>query len=111
MRPQGASGGAMATVDVYLDGAIFSLEVVARTAHRYTSEYFVEVGSSSPGPLVRLTPKAPDTDTTQLTERFRNDALDERLRERVRIETSELQTVLVRAALQQATPKAHGQVQ
>ena len=101
----------MAAVDVYLEGAIFSLEVVARTAHRYTNEYFVEIKSSSPGPLVRLTPRAAETDTAQLTERFRNDALDERLRERVRIETSELQTVLVRAALQQATPKPLGQGQ
>jgi hypothetical protein len=33
------------------------------------------------------------------------------LRERGRSETSELQTVLVRAALQQATPKAPGQGQ
>jgi His-Xaa-Ser system protein HxsD len=101
----------MATVDVYVDGAIFSDEVVARTAHRYTNEYFVEVESSPSWPLVRLTPKGAETDTTQLTERFRNDALDERLRERGRSETSELQTVLVRAALQQATPKAPGQGQ
>ena len=101
----------MATVDVYLDGAIFSNEVVARAAHRYTNEYFVEIESHPSRPLVRLTPKGAKTDTTELTERFRNDALDESLRERVRIETSELQTVLIRAALQQVKPKAPGQGQ
>jgi His-Xaa-Ser system protein HxsD len=94
----------MATVSVHLDGAIFSNDVAARTGHRYTRDYFVEVESDPSGPIVRLTPRATGVEPKQLTEQFRNDALDELLRERVRSETSYLQTILIQAAMRLATP-------
>jgi His-Xaa-Ser system protein HxsD len=95
---------AMDAVEIILDGGLFSAEVAARAAHRYTGDYYVETVSTSAGALIRLTPKTDNVSTDLLAERFRNDALDERLRERIRTETGELHTTLVRAALQQATP-------
>jgi His-Xaa-Ser system protein HxsD len=94
----------MNAIEIVLDGGLFSVDVVACTAHRYTSDYFVETVSTTSDVFVRLTPKADNVSSHLLAERFRNDALDERLRERIRAETGELHTTLVRAALQQATP-------
>lgn len=95
---------AMHAIEIVLDGGLFSVDVIARTAHRYTGDYFVETVSTPSGALVRLTPKTDSISSHLLAERFRNDALDERLRERIRAETGELHTALVRAALQQAAP-------
>jgi His-Xaa-Ser system protein HxsD len=95
---------AMNTIEIVLNGGLFSVDVIARTAHRYTGDYFVETVSTTSDVLVRLTPKTDSLSFHLLAERFRNDALDERLRERVRTETSELHTALVRAALHQAAP-------
>lgn len=94
----------MNTIEIVLNGGLFSVDVIARTAHRYTGDYFVETVSTTSDVLVRLTPKTDSLSFHLLAERFRNDALDERLRERVRTETSELHTALVRAALHQAAP-------
>jgi His-Xaa-Ser system protein HxsD len=94
----------MNAIEIVLDGELFSGDVAARAAHRYTGDYYTETVSTPAGALVRLTPKTDNVSTDLLAERFRNDALDERLRERIRTETSELHTALVRAALQQATP-------
>lgn len=93
----------MNAIEIVLDGDLFSVDVVARTAHRYTGDYFVEIVSTTPV-MVRLKPKTDNINFHLLAERFRNDALDELLRERIRLETSELHTALVRAALTQATP-------
>jgi hypothetical protein len=95
---------AMNAIEIVLDGGLLSVDVIARTAHRYTGDYFVETVSTPSGALVRLTPKMGSISSHLLAERFRNDALDERLRELVRAETGELHTVLVRAALHQAAP-------
>lgn len=94
----------MNAIEIVLDGGLFSADVIACTAHRYTGDYFVETVSTTSDVLVRLTPKTDKVSFHMLAERFRNDALDERLRERIRAETGELHTTLVRAALQQATP-------
>jgi His-Xaa-Ser system protein HxsD len=94
----------MNVIEIVLDGSLFSVDVIARTAHRYTGDCFVETVSTPSGTLVRLTQKTDSLSFHLLAERFRNDALDERLRERIRTETGELHTALVRAALQQATP-------
>lgn len=95
---------AMNAIEIVLDGGLFSVDVIARTAHRYTGDYFVETVSTPSGALVRLMPKTASTSSHLLAERFRNDALDERLRELVRAETGELHTALVRAALLQTAP-------
>ena len=107
-RPaKGASGGDdMATTEVHLDGELFSADVVARTAHRYTNDYFVEVRPEAQGYSVLLTPQSPGAEDTILPHRFRNDALDERLRERVRDETRDLQDTLIQAALREAKPRS-----
>jgi len=94
----------MNAIEIVLDGGLFSVDVIACTAHRYTGDYFVETVSTTSDVIVRLTPKTDSISSHLLAERFRNDALDERLRARVRTETGELHTTLVRAALQQATP-------
>lgn len=95
----------MATTEVHLDGELFSADVVARTAHRYTNDYFVEVRPDAQGYSVLLTPQSPGAEDTILPQRFRNDALDERLRERVRNETHDLQNTLIQAALREAKPR------
>lgn len=94
----------MHAIEIVLDGGLFSADVIARTAHRYTSDYFVEILSAPLGMLVRLTPKTDSTSPHLLAERFRNDVLDERLRERIRAETADLHTALVRAALHPVAP-------
>lgn len=92
----------MNAIEIVLDEGLFSVDVIARTAHRYTGDYFIETVSTPSGVLVRLTPKTDTISSCLLTERFRNDALDERLRELIRVETGELRIALVRAALLQA---------
>jgi len=94
----------MQAIEIVLDDGLFSVDVIARTAHRYTGDYFVETLSTSSGALIRLAPKTDSISSHLLAERFRNDALDERLRERIRAETGELHTTLVRAALERVAP-------
>lgn len=92
----------MNAIEIILDGELFSVDVVARTAHRYTGDYYVETVCTPASASIRLTPKTERVNSDLLAERFRNDSLDERLRERIRAETGELHTALVLAALQQA---------
>jgi hypothetical protein len=94
----------MNAIEIVLDGGLFSVDIIACTAHRYTGDYFVETVSTTSDVLVRLTPKTDNVSSHLIAERFRNDALDERLRERVRAETGELHVALVLVALQQAAP-------
>ena len=94
----------MNTIKIHMDANLFSAEVVARTAHRHTDAFYVEIESQRDTFLLRLTPKDDDVSLEGLEQKVRNDALDERLRERVRSETSELQATLVRVALQQTAP-------
>lgn len=87
-----------------MDARLFSADVVARTAHRYTDRFFIELTSSDVEHTITLTPKYDDVDLTRIEGRFRNDALDERLRESIRAETADLHVSLVEAALRQAAP-------
>lgn len=86
-------------------GDVFSIDVVARTAHRYTGDYFVEINSEAAGIQVRLIPIRGDVQIDDIERRFRNDLLDDLLRERVRSQTAELHVVLTQAALRQAQPR------
>ncbi|UNK49897.1 hypothetical protein MNR01_02340 [Lysobacter sp. S4-A87] len=95
----------MDTAELEMDRALFSAEVLARTAHRYTDEYYVDLQVDADIIRVRLTPKRADIETRDLALRFRNDALDDRLRAAVAIQTGDLQTALVRAALAEARPR------
>lgn len=94
----------MAPIRLSMDAGFFSAEVIARTAHRYTDHFFVELTSSDDVHVVTLTPKHDEVDSTGIEGRFRNDALDERLRERIKAETADLHVSLVQAALRQAMP-------
>lgn len=87
-----------------MDAGLFSAEVIARTAHRYTDRFFVELARSGDVHTAAFTPKHDNVDLTGVEGQFRNDALDEYLRERIRAETADLHVSLVQAALRQAMP-------
>jgi His-Xaa-Ser system protein HxsD len=92
----------MDAVEINLDGGVFSADTVVRATHRYSADYYTDIASTENGFIVRLTPKSADTDTSVLVHQFRNDALDEQLRERVRVQTQGLHDTLVQAALLKA---------
>lgn len=92
----------MTAVIVELSADMFSADVVASTAQRYTGEFFVEIRSDVSKTIVTLSPIDINSQVERLRERFLNDVLDERLRARVRSETGPLQAILVQAALQGA---------
>lgn len=98
----------MATVRISMDAKLFSAEVIARTAHQCTGLLFAEIVCGDNARTITLTPKHEGVDLTDIEGRFRNNALDERLRERIRAGTAELQVTLVQAALRQAAPRGLG---
>lgn len=55
--------------------------------------------------LVHLTPQSTGAADTLSPYRFRNDALDEMLRERVHSETGERQTALIQGAMRDTRPR------
>ncbi len=87
-----------------IDRELYSDDVAARAAHRYTGEFGVEVRSQG----AHLTVIFWSLDGSELPEnlwaRYSRDLLDECLRASVRAETSGLQQELLRAALNQAQP-------
>lgn len=99
----------MAPIRFLMDAGLFSADVLARTAHRYTGHFFVDLACSDNGYRVTLIPKREDIATSDVEGCFRNDALDERLRERIRAETADLHVSLTQAALRQAGPRESGQ--
>lgn len=96
----------MSTIEVRFDPLFFSSEAVARAAHRYTDDYFVQIESGISELIVRLDPKGDEVDTSRAVEYLGNAVLDEQLRAHVRRETSELHAVLVEAALRPTLVKA-----
>lgn len=94
----------MAVLEWLIDLSIFPIEVVTRTAHRYTDRYFVALTSSDSGLRISLAPKAAHSVEPALRQQFENDLLDDQLRERVGRETATLHTLLVSAALREAAP-------
>jgi His-Xaa-Ser system protein HxsD len=94
----------MANIRLSMDAGFFSADVIARTAHRYTNHFFVKLACSDGTHVVTLTPKHDDIGISDIEGQFRNDALEERLRERIRKETADLHVSLVQAALRHATP-------
>jgi His-Xaa-Ser system protein HxsD len=101
--PRGQGEG-MDTVRVAIDAALFDDDTIARAIHRYTGDFFIEFLRSGTGIEILLTPMRVDVDTTNLPQRFANDLLDERLRAKIRDETSVLHATLVRTALREASP-------
>lgn len=98
----------MDAIEISLDGKVFSADTVVRATHRYSADYYTDIASTNDGFSVRLTPKSDETDTSGLSHQFRNDVLDEQLRESVRTQTQGLQETLVQAALLKAKPEPSG---
>lgn len=96
----------MDTVRVEVDTALFDDDTIVRAMHRYTGEFYAELVRSGTGVEVRLTPMRADIETADVSRRFANDLLDERLRARIRVETATLHTTLVQAALREANGAA-----
>jgi len=84
--------------------AIFSEEAILRAAHRHSGLFGVDIQVAAENIIVRLTPFGGQARCDDLASRFRNDALDEVLRERIRAETSDLHAALVEAAYSNLIP-------
>ncbi|WP_329843858.1 hypothetical protein [Stenotrophomonas sepilia] len=94
-----------------IDRALYSDDVTARAAHRYTDKLSVEVRSQGTDLAVIFWSLDGSELPENLWARFSRDLLDERLRAAVRSETAGLQQDLLRAALNQAQPVvARGEV-
>ncbi|MCI1053889.1 hypothetical protein [Stenotrophomonas maltophilia] len=94
-----------------IDRALYSDDVTARAAHRYTDKLGVEVRSQGTDLAVIFWSLDGSELPENLWARFSRDLLDERLRAAVRSETAGLQQDLLRAALNQAQPVvARGEV-
>ncbi|WDS34757.1 hypothetical protein [Pseudoxanthomonas sp.] len=93
-----------------LDRSLFSDEVIARTAHRYTGQFQVALRVDGADVLVVLTPLDGSELPADVAGRFQNDALDENLRALVRVETREIHQQLITAALREAAPRQPGGV-
>ncbi|GHH61462.1 hypothetical protein [[Pseudomonas] boreopolis] len=87
-----------------VDRRLYSDEVVARAAHRYTGQVNVVLTIQGDGLVVVFTALDGGPLPADLSGRFSQDLLDERLRALVRAETAWLQQDLIRAALLQAQP-------
>ncbi len=97
-------GWAMESSQFTIDRALYSDEVTARTAHRYTDKFGVEIRGQGANLTVFLWSLDGSNLPEDLWARFSRDLLDERLRAAVRAETNGLQQELLRAALTQAHP-------
>lgn len=100
----------MDSVELTLERALFSNEVLARTAYRYTDDYYVDLQGDAEVIRVRLVPRHADLDIADVALRFRNDALDDRLRAVVAAHTSDIQAALIQAALTEAWPRGRSGV-
>jgi len=91
-----------------VDRRLFSYDVIARAAHRYTGKYNVELRIEGETIVASFAGHSlpADIDTS-----FARDLLDERLRAQVRAETAGLQQELLKAALAQAQPLVAPDVQ
>lgn len=90
---------------IWFDRSIFNDEIIVRTAHRYTNLFHVTFRSATEKIGVVLTAHEGAHHPADLEARFRDDALDERLRQTVRDETKHLHAELIRAALRESLPR------
>jgi His-Xaa-Ser system protein HxsD len=95
----------MSDSTIWLDRRLFNEEVVARAAHRYTDFFHVKIHGNADEIGVALTAREGVDRPADLEARFRDDALDERLRESVRQETQGVHAELIRAALRETQPR------
>ncbi|AMJ56608.1 MULTISPECIES: hypothetical protein [Stenotrophomonas] len=91
-----------------VDRRLYSDDVVARAAHRYTGKHKVELRIEGDTIVASFeSPSLPE----DIDASFARDLLDERLRAQVRAETAGLQEELLKAALAQAQPPVTPDVQ
>lgn len=95
----------MTDFTIWLDRSLFNDEIVTRTAHRYTHFFHVKLLANSDEIGVVLTAREGVDAPADLEARFRDDALDERLRDSVRQETRDIHVELIRTALREAQPR------
>jgi His-Xaa-Ser system protein HxsD len=85
---------------VSVDLRLFSLTSVRKTAYRFTDRFGVDIGlDGTERAVVRLTPKPDTPDAPTVADEFRNELLDQDLRERVYVETEPFRRVLLAHAL------------
>ena len=91
---------------VSLERELFPELAVLQTCHRYSGAYFVELASS--GRLWEITMRRMDglEMDADLPARFKNDALDDVLRSRIREQTAGVTELLLTAALSSAGREA-----
>lgn len=87
-----------------VDRRLYSDEVVARAAHRYTAQINTALEIHGESLAVIFWVAEGQSLPSGLTEQFSRDLLDERLRASVRAETAGLQQELIRAALLHGQP-------
>ena len=90
------------TIDV--DAAMYSVQAIQRAAHRFTATHFVELAQRDGVVTARLTARG-SLRFPQLRAEFHNAVLDEQLRSQIGEEVRPIREMLVKAALQGATPK------
>lgn len=94
-----------------IDSHLYSADVIARTVHRYTGDFGVELRRHDSGIEAVFWSLDGSELPDDLWTRLSRDLLDERLRAVVRAETAGLQQELLRAALIHARPvDAHVEV-
>lgn len=91
----------MGEIDIFVDGSLYSADVIARAAHRLTATSAVELSAAEGGFLLRVVPQSVVVDPAAIRSIFMTDLLDERLRERVAEQTRSLHEALVEAALRE----------
>lgn len=96
----------MQTIRVELDAMAFSHEVAIAVSHRYTECFQVEVHGQQGRWILLLSADQLQQSEEAVRAEVLRDALDEQLREFVRLRTQHLHEILIDAALLGARPGA-----
>jgi His-Xaa-Ser system protein HxsD len=85
---------------IQLDPAVYRLSAIKKAAYKFGDRCTIEIDSRQPPGLVRvsLTPKGILDDPSSLAGEFRNEVLDQELREVVAEETGAIRNVLLAQA-------------
>lgn len=85
-------------VVISVDPAVYRLAAIKKAAYRFGDRCHVGIESAGDGVIVSLTPKTADTSTATLEGEFRNELLDQELRETVAAETLTVRNLLLAQA-------------
>jgi His-Xaa-Ser system protein HxsD len=88
----------MTTRTVSFESSTASLDAVQRAAYRLSDRMSCDIDTSDGGVSVTIHPSDPETDLEALLGDFRNEVLDQVLRERVRAETGEVRNLVLALA-------------